>query len=1012
MSREISLAIIARNAGDTLGPCLDSIKDYLDEIVVVLGGKSTDDTEAVARRYTDKVFPFRWRDDFAAARNASFKQCTKPWIFWIDADDVVENPAALPELVKEAEEKNWGAVHLRYDYQFDEHGNCLTRHATARLLRADLAWEWHDRLHETARTEMPHSIGGSDKVWVRHTRMGGEHLDRNNRLLRLMLKEDPDGTRTWLAYAHNLFGLGRYEDALDWYTRYHLQPQGDLEAWHAAVFAAKCCWQLARWQDMANWAMIAVNAFPELKDGYYLMAQAEWWGRQDATRTLTWIENGGSKLDAPLAVFVNPQDYTLNVWDVQHRAYASLGMWQEALATVENAMKLLRQDAAGWSPYYYFYSEAWRAEGSVEAAAHLVDHLVRRQDTLKAYDLLMRYLPHSIETDERVHELRKKVGGMVRHLHDDAEYDRLHDEEHLGDKDQPNWNDETLIAMPRVQFAERRVRELRAKRILEVGCAGGGLGLRLAKLYGCEVVGVDLSPSAIKRARERAEAEGLADRVTFIQARMEDVANVGQFDLAIAFEILEHQSGPQAQHFLGCIEELAPHVLLSCPAQICGSDAGLEDTTMIRRHVREFNMRELAEILGIRRDRRIINLYRVEDKQMSNFIPGWGSWLAEWELHRTEAVRIVIYCGPGLEAWSPLQIDEKGLGGSETGAVKLAESFVQMGFDVAVYGEFEGVVNGVHYAKASQFDPGAPYLGSLPAWLMIGSRIPVAAAMVNAQNRILWMHDVDCADALTPELADRLTRVIVLSDWHRGHVQSRYPWLDAEKLLVIGDGIEQVTEALRPPKRHSFVYASSPDRGLHLLLDWWPAIRQMWPDATLDVYYGWANYDAMMQRFPQMRPFKQSVAQQLAALKGHGVTEHGRVGQAELRDAFSRTQFWLYPSMQADGHDWYETFCITALEAQAGGCIPIVHAVGALPERCTFEDSLVQGINENDYLQRLQLWAKMRPEMRAERRRLMSQAARKQTWKAVAQQWLDALLEEEKTRLMSEADEREVPQYE
>ena len=71
----------------------------------------------------------------------------------------------------------------------------------------------------------------------------------------------------------------------------------------------------------------------------------------------------------------------------------------------------------------------------------------------------------------------------------------------------------------------------------------------------------------------------------------------------------------------------------------------------------------------------------------------------------------------------------------------------------------------------------------------------------------------------------------------------------------------------------------------------------------------------------------------------------------------------------------------------------------------------MQGINENDYLQRLQLWAKMRPEMRAERRRLMAQAARKHTWKAVAQQWLDVLLEDEKARLMSEASMAEAPNY-
>jgi len=1006
---EISLAIIARDAAETLPACLDSVKDHVDEIVIILGGKSKDNTEEIARRYTDKVYSYAWKDDFSGPRNESFRHCTRPWLFWLDADDVLENGVALSGLVAEAEEKNWGAVHLRYDYQFDDNGNCLTRHQTARLLRADLGWRWYGRIHETVQTAAPHQIAFSDKLWVRHTRMGGEHLDRNLRLLRKAERDNPNDKRTWLAMAHCLFGFGKYAEAQLYYIRYYLDPEDDLTGWHAACFAAKCCWQLGQWKEMANWAMIAVNAYPELKDGYFLMAQAEWWGRQDATRTLTWIENGGDKLDAPLAVFVNPQDYTLNVWDIQHRAYAKMGMWQQALTTVENAMQLLPKDfkSSPWMPYYYFYSEAWRSDGSVDAVTHLVDHLIRRQDTLKAYDLLMRYLPHSIETDQRVHALREKVVGMVKHLKDDAAYDKIHDEEHLGDTDQPNWNDETLINMPRVQFAERRVRELGAKRILEVGCAGGGLGLRLAKLYGCEVVGVDLSPSAIKRAKARAEEEGLSDKVTFIQARMEDVVDVGEFDLAIAFEILEHQSGPQAQHFLGCIENLTPRVLASSPAQLCGSDAGLEDTEMSRRHVREYNMRELAELIGVRGERRVINLYRVEDKDMSRFIPGWGSWLMEWELRRTDAVRVVIYCGPGLESWSPLQIDEKGLGGSETGAVKLAESFAQMGFDVAVYGEFEGVVNRVHYAKASHFDPNTPYLGSLPAWLMIGSRVPMAAAMVNAQHRILWMHDVDCGDALTPELVDRMTHIVVLSDWHKGYVLDRYPWLSLSKLTVIGDGLHTFVDLLRKPKRHSLIWASSPDRGLHLLLDWWPTIRQMWPNATLDAYYGWENFDAMVQRYPGMAPFKESV---LRKAQQPGVTLHGRIGQKELAEQFARHQFWLHPSVQMDGGTWHETFCISALEAQANGCIPIVNAVGALPERCIFPESLVVGIDENKYMERLQWWDSLDKGLLASRRAMMSRSARSQTWSAVASGWLDLLLQDEQARIES-TEEQEAPSY-
>ena len=161
----VSLALIARNAADTLGPAIESVKDYVDAIVVVLAGQSTDETEKVARRYTHKVIPFKWCDDFSAARQVSFDACTGDWIFWIDADDEVVGGAQLPGLVREAEEKGWGAVILRYAYQKDDHENVLVEHGQHRLLRRNLGWFWGctcrkhpGRVHEVSMAEGDHAI--------------------------------------------------------------------------------------------------------------------------------------------------------------------------------------------------------------------------------------------------------------------------------------------------------------------------------------------------------------------------------------------------------------------------------------------------------------------------------------------------------------------------------------------------------------------------------------------------------------------------------------------------------------------------------------------------------------------------------------------------------------------------------------------------------------------------------------------------------------------------------------
>ncbi len=82
----VSLCLIAKNESTNLPACLASVADLVDEMVVVDTG-STDQTREVARELGARVFDFVWQDDFAAARNESIRHATGDWIFWLDADE-------------------------------------------------------------------------------------------------------------------------------------------------------------------------------------------------------------------------------------------------------------------------------------------------------------------------------------------------------------------------------------------------------------------------------------------------------------------------------------------------------------------------------------------------------------------------------------------------------------------------------------------------------------------------------------------------------------------------------------------------------------------------------------------------------------------------------------------------------------------------------------------------------------------------------------------------------------
>lgn len=83
---KISLCMIVRDEADFILDCLQSVREAVDEMVVVDTG-STDATPALARQAGADVHFFEWCDDFAQARNASLAHAQYDWVLILDADE-------------------------------------------------------------------------------------------------------------------------------------------------------------------------------------------------------------------------------------------------------------------------------------------------------------------------------------------------------------------------------------------------------------------------------------------------------------------------------------------------------------------------------------------------------------------------------------------------------------------------------------------------------------------------------------------------------------------------------------------------------------------------------------------------------------------------------------------------------------------------------------------------------------------------------------------------------------
>lgn len=317
--------------------------------------------------------------------------------------------------------------------------------------------------------------------------------------------------------------------------------------------------------------------------------------------------------------------------------------------------------------------------------------------------------------------------------------------------------------------------------------------------------------------------------------------------------------------------------------------------------------------------------------------------VAQSRLVNSDRLSIVFWVGPSVEPWDPNTPNERGIGGSETACAEMARELAARGHAVTVYGDlppdnrglagcdFDGV-DYVHWQHA------AP---PIECDVFISSRAPAVMddpAKIRAAVKLLWVHDVNVG-ADSPQMERWLLAfdgVLALSEWHKRYLLWSYPWLDPKRVIVTRNGIDPRRfggiddQWMSPPKRNHVITASSPNRGLDVLVVNWPHVRAKVPDAELHVYYGfdcWETFAKLRNdagELEQIASFKRMLAERAHA--GSGIHLHGRVGQRELAQAYLRAKVWSHFTQ------FTETSCISAMEAQAAGAVPVHSNVAALAE--------------------------------------------------------------------------------
>jgi glycosyltransferase involved in cell wall biosynthesis/tetratricopeptide (TPR) repeat protein len=229
----ISLCMIVRDEERVLAACLQSVRPFVDEIIVVDTG-STDRTVAIAQEHGARVFHFAWCDDFSAARNQSLRHATGEWIFWMDADDTIpaDCGAKLRELAELAEERTTGfLMQVHIPPAPGEDGFTIVDHV--KLFRNLPELRFEGRIHEQILEPIHRSGGRVERSDLHVVHSGYDYSPAGQQKKRerdlLLLQKDLDERP---GHPFVLFNIGM--------TAHHLKD------WDKAIAALQECLQKTR----------------------------------------------------------------------------------------------------------------------------------------------------------------------------------------------------------------------------------------------------------------------------------------------------------------------------------------------------------------------------------------------------------------------------------------------------------------------------------------------------------------------------------------------------------------------------------------------------------------------------------------------------------------------------------------------------------------------------------------------------------------------------------------------
>ena len=374
--------MIVKDEEEFLPRCLDSIRDLVDEMIIVDTG-STDRTVEIAESYGATIYHHPWQGSFSEARNFGLQYATCDWILQMDADEELERED-IPVIKKVLGSNLYNAVSVAL---LNDSPEGWSKHYFQRIFRRGKAYYQgivHNQLKyegKELRTEIRIYHYGYN---LSEEKMAGK-FRRTETLLREQIEHDPTSAFSHQNLIRVLRAQKRFEDAVAEGMNALEVCKDRMNEYNEQMISYDLAYSLmlsGRRREAETVCRDVLSKFPKNLDlqftlGAVLFGLRRFGEALEVFQQFIEINQEERQKPKPTQLIVDTYDFAHKCWGCIADCYYELDRYDESVEAAQKAISL----RPALSTYKITLARSLIHKGLIDEAGSMIEKAGREDET-------------------------------------------------------------------------------------------------------------------------------------------------------------------------------------------------------------------------------------------------------------------------------------------------------------------------------------------------------------------------------------------------------------------------------------------------------------------------------------------------------------------------------------------------------------------------------------------------------------------------------------------------------